>query len=149
MRNRRSAAASRWVWPVLGLAAATALTGSLTARFLHIRAERVADALAWTLQGPPCPTLTEAELTAQVGKGLRSFEYGDATFFRRDGDVECAPVYEDGGRGDAHYPVCRFTGPGVLRIRTAQGEWRFRPGPGRPAAVPGGQAGCVLDDRGT
>lgn len=134
---------------MLGLASAALLGGVLTLRFLDIRAQRVADARVWTVAGPACPTITSAELEAEVGKGLRSFEYGDATFFRRDGDVECAPIYEDGGRGDAHYPVCRFTVPGVLRIRTAQGEWRFRPGRGRAAtvAVPRGAAGCVLAAR--
>jgi hypothetical protein len=134
------------LWPALGLVAAGILGWQLTARYLHIRAERIADARAWTIEGPPCAEVTEAELAQDLGKGFQSFDYGDATFFRRDGDVECAPVYYDGGRGDAFYPACQFTRPGDLRVRTARGEWRFRPGPGRPATVsaPHGEARCVL-----
>lgn len=146
VRGRRSAAAPAWLWPTLGVAATALLGASLTGRYLSIRNERIADARAWTILGPPCPTITEAELTHELGKGFRSFDYGDVTFSRRDGDVECAPVYYDGGRGDAFYPVCQFSGPGDLRVRTGRGEWRFRPGPGRPATVsaPHGEAGCVL-----
>jgi hypothetical protein len=146
VRGRRTGAAPAWLWPALGLGAAAILAWSLTGRYLHIRDARIADARAWTVAGPACPTVTEAELERDLGKGFQSFTYGDATFFRRDGDVECAPIYYDGGRGDGFYPACEFTRPGDLRVRTARGEWRFRPGPGRPATVsaPHGQARCVL-----
>ncbi|HEY1229984.1 MAG TPA: hypothetical protein VGF26_21950, partial [Ramlibacter sp.] len=80
------------------------LSWNLTARYVHIRAERMADARAWTIDGPACATISEAELMSDIGAGLRSFTYGDVTFFRRAGDVECAPVYYDGGRGDGFYP---------------------------------------------
>jgi len=136
----------RWLWPAFGIATAIVLGWSLTGRYLHIRSERIADATAWTIEGPPCPAISEAELMADLGAGLQSFTYGDATFFRRAGDVECAPVYYEGGRGDAFYPVCQFTRPGDLRVQTARGEWRFRVSPGRPATVstPHGEARCVL-----
>lgn len=145
MPIRRKSATPRWLWPTLGLVAAGLLGWSLTARFLHLRAERIADAKAWTITGPPCARITEAELAADAGKGLRRFDHGGVTFFRREGDVECAPVYYDGGRGDGFYPVCQFTGPGDLKVSTAEGQWRFRPGPGRPAtvSVPHGRAACV------
>lgn len=146
--NRRVSAAWRWVWRGLGLAAAAFAVWGLAARYLHIRAERVADARAWAITGPACPQIDEAELMRDVGAGLRSFTYADVTFFRREGFVECAPIYEDGGRGDAFHPVCQFTGPGDLRVRTTRGDWRFRPGR-RPAtvSVANGEARCVMASR--
>lgn len=89
-------------------------------------------------------------MTRDLGAGLRSFEYGEATFVRRRGEVECAPIYEDGGRGDTFHPVCRFSRPEVVQVRTVDGAWQFRPGPGHPAVVSvsrGGRAQCVMANR--
>ena len=142
--------APRWLWPALSGLAVALILGGLTARYLDIRATRIADARAWTVEGPPCPSISEAEMMRDPGGGLRSFEYGEATFVRRRGEVECAPVYEDGGRGDTFHPVCRFSRPGDIQVRTVDGAWQFRPGPGRPAVVSvsrGGRASCVLANR--
>lgn len=135
----------RWRGPAVVTLLATLVIGGLAWRYANIRRMRVADAKAWAISGPPCPQITEAELLAGRG-GLRTFEYGDVTFARQKGQAECATIHFDGGRADASYPVCQFDRPSDLRVRTARGEWRFRPGPGRPATVstPHGQALCVM-----
>ena len=146
MRTHRNSA-PRWLWPAVGALAVALFLGGLTGRYLTIRATRIADAKAWTVAGPPCPQVTEAEMMQEPGAGLRSFEYGEATFVRRRGEAECAPIYEDGGRGDTFHPVCRFSRPGDVQVRTVDGAWQFRPGPGRPVVVtvwPGGRASCVI-----
>jgi hypothetical protein len=144
-----SPAARRWLWPAAGAALAGLFLAHLAVRYVQVRHQRIADAAAWNIEGPPCPQIGAAELQNTPGKGLQSFTYGDVVFARRFGYVECAPIYEDGGRADVSYPVCQFSRPGDLRIRTQAGEWRFRPGAGRPATVsaPRGQARCVMGAR--
>ncbi len=135
----------KWTGPAIVATLVALVLGGLTVRYVRIHQQRVADAKAWAIDGPPCPQITEAELLA-APRGLRSFEYGEVVFQRQKGEVECATIYFDGGRADASYPVCQFDRPSDLRVRTARGEWRFRPGPGRPATVstPHGVARCVL-----
>ncbi|MBL8772630.1 MAG: hypothetical protein JNK30_14705 [Phenylobacterium sp.] len=134
-----------WVGPTILAAIAVLVVGGLGARYLRIHQMRVDDAKAWAIEGPPCPQITEAELLA-APRGLRRSDYGEVSFERSKGEMECATIFVDGGRGDASYPVCQFDRPSDLRVRTARGEWRFRPGPGRPATVStrDGVARCVL-----
>jgi hypothetical protein len=136
-----------WVW----LAAPALSFGFLAWNFHHnymkVVDGRIADAKAWKIDGPPCPTGSEAEFLARrYHRGPRRFDYEGVTFFRRWGHVSCAPVYEDGGRSTRFYPVCQFTGPGQLLIRTRKGDWYFSPGPGQPATISAqhGQARCVM-----
>lgn len=114
-----------------------------------VRAGRIADARAWAIDGPPCPQITEAEFLGNHHKGPRRFDYEGVSFFRRYGHVTCSPVYEHGGTSKRFHPVCQFTSPGDLLIRTPKGEWFYRVGPGRPAtvSVPGQEARCVLAAR--
>src|SRR5262245_35840146 len=121
----------KWVGPSILGAIALLVVGSLTVRWVRIHQGRIDDAKAWAIEGPPCPEISEAELLA-APRGLRGSDYGEVTFERSKGEIECATIYVDGGRGDANYPVCQFDRPSDLRVRTAKGEWRFRPGPGHP-----------------
>jgi hypothetical protein len=111
-----------------------------------VLAGRIADAKEWRIDGPPCPIITKAQFLGLHHKGPKKFEYENVSFFRRYGHVSCAPVYEKGGRSSRFYPVCQFTGPGDLLIRTKKGDWYFQPGPGQPATVstPRDQARCVM-----
>jgi hypothetical protein len=140
-----AASKQKWIGPTILGAIALLVVGSLTVRYVKIHQGRVDDAKAWAIDGPPCPQISEAELLA-TPQGLRRSDYGEVTFERSKGEIECATIYVDGGKGDANYPVCQFDRPSVLRIRTAKGEWRFRPGPGHPATVStrDGIARCVL-----
>jgi hypothetical protein len=114
--------------------------------YLKHRAERVALARAWSIDGRPCPQVS-AEVFAERGlRAPKGLAYANATIFRQFGHMACSPIAYQGGAGFGSYAVCQFTGPNVLRVKTRKGEWFFVPGPGQPATVatPHGEAHCVL-----
>lgn len=116
-------------------------------KFFKDRQAAIADAREWSVVGQRCPSVTEIQFRASPYKPTRVFEYAKVTFGRALGHVSCAEIRYDGGRGlFGGYPVCQFTGPAVLEVRTAQGEFYFLPGVGRRATVstPHGKAECVM-----
>lgn len=145
-REQRRRASSRKVWIVVALALATVVAWRLTDRYLMIQRTRIADAKDWAIEGPPCPRITEAEFLDGSRKPIQKFDYDEVAFLRRDGHVDCAPIYEDGGRSTRFHAVCQFTGPESLQVRTKAGAWAFRPGPGQPATVStaNDEARCVM-----
>ena len=146
MRTHRKSA-PRWLWPAVGALAVALFLGGLTGRYLTIRATRIADAKAWTVAGPPCPQLTEAEFTARKLKAPKTTDYEDVVFGRQFGHMDCRALRYGAGWGTETYPVCQFTSPSALTVATDKGRWFFAPGPGKPAtvAVPRGEARCVMD----
>ena len=136
----------RWAWWTFALAVAAYSGWFLTSNYRKLVDERVADARAWRIDGPACPASNRALFLGVHHKPPRKFDYEGVTFIRRFGHVSCAPVYEKGGKSDRFYPVCQFTSPGDLLIRTRRGEFYFQPGPGQPATVSTahGQARCVM-----
>lgn len=125
----------RWLW-IASVAAVTAWSAwYLTTNYRKAVALRVADAKAWTLAGPPCPRITEAQFLGVHRKGPRRFEFEGVAFYRRYGHVQCAAIRDRGGLGGRRYPVCQFTSPGDLMIRTDRADWFFSPGPGQPATI--------------
>lgn len=129
-----------------GVLALLLLAGYLYWNWQHQRGKAIATAQAWSIQGPPCPSLSKAQFEAQVYPAKREFEYGGVTFARHAGHVDCAAVTADGGKGMSRFPVCSFTSPVVVKVMTEKGESYFVPGPGKPATVStqDGQAACVL-----
>ena len=100
----------------------------------------------WTLDGPPCPSLTRAQFEAKGLKAPRALDYAGVTVARQFGHVTCSPLRYGDGWGLSHYVVCQFTSPNVLKVTTPKGNWYFEPGMGRPATMstPHGLASCVL-----
>jgi hypothetical protein len=98
------------------------------------------------VDGPPCAPLTAAEFQARGLKVRRATLYEGVVFSRQFGHMDCSALRYGGGWGTRTYPVCQFTGPNALHIRTPKGEWYFETGMGQPATVaaPDGQARCVL-----
>ena len=137
----------RWGW--IAFAAAVAVTSGwyLTSNYRKAVALRIADAKAWKIDGPPCPRITQAQFLGVHHKPPQRFEFEGVVFFRRYGHADCAAIRDRGGRGDHRFPVCQFTSPGDLLIRTPTGEWFFRPGPGQPATVSTalGAPRCVMN----
>jgi hypothetical protein len=136
----------RRAWIALAVIAALAVGWRLVDRYQHIQRTRIADAKAWAIEGPPCPRITEAAFLDGSRKPIRKFDYEEVAFLRRDGHVDCAPIYDGGGRSTRFHAVCQFTNPESLQVRTQKGDWAFRPGPGRPATVStaDGEARCVM-----
>jgi len=114
--------------------------------FLKERAENIALARDWSVDGRPCPQITRAQFDARRLKANKGLIYEDVKFYRQIGHMSCSSIINDGGTGLGVYAVCQFTGPNVLRVVTAKGEWIFEPGMGQPAtiATPHGEAHCVM-----
>lgn len=99
------------------------------------------------VEGAPCPQLTAAEFTARRLRAPKLTSYEGIVFGRQFGHMDCSALRYGAGWGTETYPVCGFTSPNALSVRTGKGEWFFAPGPGQPAtvAVPHGQPRCVMD----
>jgi len=99
--------------------------------------------------GPPCPALTRAgferTLTLQ-GPIKYVFEFNGAQFGRYFGHADCSVAASKTGLGLGSYPVCQFTSPALLEVKTPRGEFYFQPPIGQKATVltPDGQARCVM-----
>lgn len=139
-------------WPfyvaaaVIGLGLAIGLTGY---DLMKGRAATIAEAKAWTIEGPPCPQLPIGEITRQPVAG-KSFGYAGSGFAYAYGHVACAEIHADGGKSLFRgYPVCQFTSPGVVIVDTAGTDTLFVPGLGQRATVSvnDGEARCVMAAR--
>jgi hypothetical protein len=138
----------RWSFVTLALVVCGCVgaAGVVTA-WLEMRTQRFAEAKSWTVEGPPCPSLSRAAIVAFGAVTWQTFDYDGFVIARIHGDATCSEIGYDGGRslfGD--FPVCQFERPGLLVIRTRQGIFRYAPGVGRPAtiSVPHGRPRCVV-----
>lgn len=105
------------------------------------------EAAFWSLEGPPCPTMTQAAYDRAWGTPQVT-RYDGASFEYRVGHMMCTRRPSE-GRDGALYPVCQFTGPVFLGVTTARGRYAFQP-PYTHAARVGiidGEARCVLIPR--
>jgi hypothetical protein len=141
----------RTALPLSAVAAAVTVTALIAGVAEHgamakKRALNIEAAREWTVSGPPCPAVTARQFVQRGLKAPQAFEYDDVVIGRQFGHVSCGALAYDGGRSLSSYPVCQFTGPGVLRVRTRKGEFFFEPGPGKPAtiSIPHGVPACVL-----
>jgi hypothetical protein len=146
VRARRRLTAGQWVAFLGAVAAALGFIGWLVGG-AYLRDRRAALELArdWTIEGPPCPSLTKAQFEARGLRAQKGVFYDGVTFYRRFGHMSCSPLRYGGGWGLSVYPVCQFTSPQALRVTTKKGEWFYALPPGQPAtiATPHGQARCV------
>lgn len=119
------------VWTVVG----AVWLGTAGAAALNIKRQEQADAqeaARWSVEGEPCPTLSEAAYDAAPLSVSETRFYG-MTFERRVGHVMCTRVAV-AGRKDKQ-PVCQFTGPVFLRAEAAGQAAYFAPGQGKAARV--------------
>jgi hypothetical protein len=146
---RRRPLSGRTVHDLIGAGVVVALGWWAVDHALTVQRTKLSDAKTWDVRGPECPTITEAQFLSGRKKGPQGFQYEGVGFYRRAGNAECASVYEDGGRSDRFFPVCEFTKPEELLIRTTTGDRYFAPGPRQPATVivRQGQPRCVLGAR--
>jgi hypothetical protein len=110
---------------------------ALLISFFAVRDRNAAVALAkkWDIQGPPCPTLTEAEFNAKHERTPKTFDYDGTAIGRVAGDVSCSDVKDNGGKGLGTDKVCQFTSPATLTVTSPAGRFFFVPGAGRPATI--------------
>ena len=139
-------------WGTIMAGVAVLLVGAAAAfsRLSHLPAQ-IAAAKAWTIVGPPCPEITKADFSAQPMKAEQVFSYDDIGFARAYGHAECNEIVDHGGKGWGTYPVCKFTGPGILQVSTPKdGDHFFAPGAGVAATLSfaDGRAACVTGPNG-
>ncbi len=99
------------------------------------RATHVSEARAWTVSGPPCPSVNPGALAAGAEAPNQVTPFGGVSFARAHGALRCDEIGYDQGRSDDTLPVCQFDHPGALAVTTSRGTWAFRLAPLQPATV--------------
>ena len=103
----------------------------------------------WTLSGPPCPIVDEAEY--QLRGGARAKKKTDFAykFTRLYGDAACTWLGDKDLTASKAFVVCQFSGPNVVKVETSKGVFNFAPGVGRSIAIEvrQGEPRCVLTAR--
>jgi hypothetical protein len=124
----------------------TVAVGALAFNFAQDRKTNVGTAKAWEIQGPPCPTLTAVQFTAQHFTAKKTFDYDGITIGRAAGDASCSDVKASGGKGLATDKVCQFTSPVTLTVASKGGSYYFAPDVGHPASlmIHGDVPRCVM-----
>jgi|GEM_PF-906889 len=123
-------------FPVAGAVILSTLAiAGLTFEYLRDRASHIATAKEWNIQGPACPTLSQAEFQAKRWTATKTFNYDDVILGRAAGDASCSDVKQDGGKGLFNDKVCQFTSPAALTVVTASRRYYFLPGVGQPATI--------------
>lgn len=137
----------RWaVVSIVGAGIIIVLGLSLYDRFLNVR-DAGGESGAAAITGPPCPSITMDEITRYGLQTRYSSDFNGLTLGRRFGEVSCAEVAAKGGMGVKSYPVCQFSAPDVVTVKSGQSTLYFRPGVGRKASIlaePGAPARCVM-----
>ena len=130
------------------VAVAAMLVAVIPLALLGQRETALARVRAWTLAGPPCPTLSEAEYRAFDARSSETFNYDGAHIVRAYGMAACAKVAADTVLGLGERPVCQFNAPGVLAITTVRGRILYGAGLA-PATITlvSGAPHCVLGAR--
>lgn len=108
--------------------------------------EREALKAEWTVEGPPCPEVTQL-LPSVVGrKPPKTFRYGDAEFSRAFGAAYCAAIPESRLWTRESYRVCQFNNPGAVTVVADGRRVIFQPPVGRrmTVTVRDGKASCVV-----
>ncbi len=115
----------------------------------EISAERhrvAAEAKAWTIAGPPCPSIGGVAEVPYPVHPLETFAFQGVRFSRAYGYVSCQDILERQGRGPGAITVCQFNSPTVLQVETPRGRAIWLTGMRRASvSVAGGVPRCVLN----
>lgn len=106
-----------------------------------------AEKALWSIRGPACPVVDQAQVSMVGHKPPRTFTYNKVTFTRHLGDVSCAAFREDGFLSPENYSVCQFSGPGAVSVEApGRRKITYQPGPGRRTTVTvrHGEPACVM-----
>jgi len=96
---------------------------------------QLAQAQGWVIAAPPCPGISPEAYRARFAPRERSTTFEGVTLTRMSGHVMCADIDTPGSWGFASHPVCQFTSPNAIRVRTRKLDVFFEPGPGSVATV--------------
>jgi DHA3 family macrolide efflux protein-like MFS transporter len=119
-------------------------TQEVSAEHQHV----VAEAKAWTIAGPPCPSIGAIADIPYAVHPLETFSFQGVRFSRAYGYVSCRDVRERQGRGPGMITVCQFNSPTVLQVVTPQGRAVWLTGVHNASvSVTAGVPRCVLSAR--
>jgi hypothetical protein len=137
----------RGLW--LAIIPALAVVGAVLA-WNSTSHRRLELAQGWIGDGPGCPTMSAAAYAAKrYVAAERTIVYDEVIFARQFGHVECKDVDSRGGLGVLSHPVCQFSGPTAIRVKSGRTEAFFEPGIGQVATVnvERGHAQCAMGGR--
>jgi hypothetical protein len=100
----------------------------------------------WTISGPPCPLVDEAEYQLRGGARAKKATDFAFKFTRLYGDVACTWLGDKDLAASKAFVVCQFSGPNVVKVETPKGVFNYAPGVGKPIAVEvrQGEPRCVM-----
>lgn len=94
---------------------------------------QAADKTYWTVEGPPCPAATPAQIH-RIGRPLAQVvDFGEGRFSRISGAVVCTDI-ADGSFGLVKGTTCQFNAPRALAVGS-EGGFAYYDVPDGPATV--------------
>ncbi|HEY8003522.1 MAG TPA: hypothetical protein VIE16_04800 [Phenylobacterium sp.] len=108
--------------------------------------ERTALKRQWTIAGPACPVVAEADRAVVGRRSPQFFDYQGVRFGRQFGEVSCVAPPDGNPLDPKSYAVCQFPDPAMVSVAAEGRTTIFQPGPGRPVTVTvrHGRASCVM-----
>jgi hypothetical protein len=118
------------------LVVALSAAGLIGFNWWQAQHKNVGVAQAWDIQGPPCPSLSQADFEARGFRAPKTFDYDGILIGRNAGAVSCADVKQGGGKGLFIDRVCQFTSAAAITVKTPKGAgFYFTPGVGKGATI--------------
>lgn len=143
MRKKSKGARGLWIGLAVFLVIAVVI-GYLAIG--KLQPQWVAEARAWTVKGPPCPTVSAAAFKSGGAPINETFEYDDVVFARAFGIASCAQIHDHGGVGFGRTSICQFSSPRALSAHAAKSDTFYALEVGQPVTVTidGGSISCVI-----
>ncbi len=119
---------------IAGPIIAAAVIAAVGASSAHYHRE-LAQQQGWVNGAPPCPRISAEAYRSRYAPRERPTAFEGSTVTRMYGHVMCADIDTAGSWGFASHPVCQFTSPNAIRVKTGKIEVFFEPGPGSLATI--------------
>jgi hypothetical protein len=98
----------------------------------------------WTVNGPPCATLSVAEIAGVARRPTKRVEFDAARIARSYGDGACREFEGGLAKSVGGDLICQFSAPGWLEVRAASGPAYYAVGNGSATVVVAdGAARCI------
>lgn len=137
----------RWL-RTIGVVGVTVLAAApiLMAVARQNRADQVASAAYWRLDGPPCAPLDPAAFRNRAEQLAQATPYDETLYRRRGGAMTCTHRTEEIDGAPVRHPVCKFTSPDQLVVSIGGQDHFYDLTMGRSAAVEvvKGRVRCVV-----
>jgi hypothetical protein len=128
------------------VAAVMVALGVLALQWQSRRDDAKAYAAAWTMAGQPCPQISRDWFTRLQIEHPAPFAFEGIRGVMAHGGVSCTTLDYADGRKTPPFPVCQFSAPFAVALKTAKGDVYVEPGVGRQVSVTlrGGDLRCLV-----